>query len=284
MNRELELSGVTKRFGNAPALDQVDLRWSGQVTGVLGPNGAGKSTLLRVLGTVLGPDEGTVRIFGLDPTRPHQRLAVRRQLGYLPQTVALYKGFSAFDLVDYVAVLKEMNDRTARRDEVHRVLTAVGLEDDMHQPLRKLSAGTQRRVALAASILGTPRLLVLDEPSAGLDPAQRLRLQSIVRSVGAGVTVVMATHRTDEITAFCQQVLVLDRGRVRFHGTPAALAACADGRVWIDERPDARAVRSSVTDTGQVRSIGTPPPGVDPVEPTVEDGYLLLTSETGERR
>ena len=279
MSSELSFAGVHKRFGTTRALSDLTWEGGGKVIGVLGPNGAGKSTLLQVLGTVLRPDEGDVRIFGLDPTHLTQRLAIRRQLGYLPQTAGLYPGFTAFDLVDYVAVLKEISDRRTRREEVRRVLSAVGLEADMHRRIQKLSSGTQRRVALAASLLGKPRLLVLDEPSAGLDPDQRLRLQSIVQLARAHGTVVMSTHYTEEVTALCQHVLVLDRGQVRFDGTPATLAASASGRVWVDDNADPRAVRSLVGTNGGVRNIGTPPSGVELVEPTIEDAYLLLTSE-----
>lgn len=281
MDPELAFAGVRKRYGITRALDDLTWEGGGQVIGVLGPNGAGKSTLLQLLGTVLSPDQGDVRIFGLDPTHLTQRLAIRRQLGYLPQTAGLYPGFSAFDLVDYVAVLKEINDRVARREEVRRVLGAVGLEADMHRRIRKLSSGTQRRVALAASILGKPRLLVLDEPSAGLDPEQRIRLESIIHLARTHGTVVMSTHHTEEVDTFCQHVLVLDRGRLRFDGTPTALTAIATGRVWVDEDADPRALRSRVTGNGEVRNIGTPPSGADIVEATIDDAYLLLTSQPG---
>lgn len=281
MDRELALAGVRKRFGTTQALDDLTWEGGGQVIGVLGPNGAGKSTLLQLLGTVLSPDQGDVRIFGLDPTHLIQRLAIRRQLGYLPQTVGLYPGFSAFDLVNYVAVLKEINDRDSRREEVRRVLSAVGLEADMHRRIRKLSSGTQRRVALAASILGRPRLLVLDEPSAGLDPEQRIRLESIVHLARTHGSVVMSTHHTEEVTTLCQLVLVLVRGQIRFDGTPTALAASASGRVWVEDVADPRALCSRAGSGGEVRNIGTPPSGAELVEPTIEDAYLLLTIQPG---
>ena len=277
MTHEVAVTGVGKRFGTARALHNLTWKGGGQVVGVLGPNGAGKSTLLQLLGTVLSPDEGEVRIFGLDPSNPAERLAIRRQLGYLPQTAGLYQGFSAFDLVDYVAVLKEINNRDARRDEVRRVLMAVGLENDMHRRIRKLSGGMRRRVALAASILGRPRLLVLDEPSAGLDPEQRLRLQSVIHNARTHGTVVMSTHQTDEISMYCQHLLVLDRGRIRFDGSPVTFAATANGRVWVDDHADPAAWRSWATRTGETRNVGTPVPGAELVEPTIEDAYLLLT-------
>jgi ABC-2 type transport system ATP-binding protein len=275
----IQLSSVTKRYGSTPAVDE--LTWSGGrgVIGLLGPNGAGKSTLLRMLATVLAQDDGEIRVFGLDPGVADERLAIRRRLGYLPQEAGLYRNFTAYDLVDYVAVLKEMTDRAARRDEVRRVLGDVGLTDDMHRRIRTLSGGMQRRVALAAALLGHPDLVVLDEPSAGLDPDQRLRLRTVLSDVGRSGTVLLSTHQTDEVAAFCQRVLVLDRGRLLFDGAPRDLANRAADRVWISDAPDAGAVRSWVTGDGDVRNIGMPPPGAMVVAPTLDDGYLLVATE-----
>ena len=278
MTPDLELTGLAKRFGSTIALD--DFNWSGGtgVIGLLGPNGAGKTTLLRMLATVLTPDRGSIRLFGLDPARSRDRLAIRRLLGYLPQSTGLYPGFSAFDLVDYVAVLKEIANPTTRRDAVRTALHAVGLEADMHRRIRSLSGGTKRRVAIAAALVGQPRLLVLDEPSAGLDPDQRLRLRDVVSHAGQHGTVVVSTHHTDEVAALCQRVLVLDHGRLRFAGTPRELAHMALGRVWIDDHAHPEAHRSWVTSDGLVRSVGTPPAGAQLVEPNIDDGYLFATS------
>lgn len=281
MNHELELRGVEKRFGGTAAVDGIDWTGGGGVIGLLGANGAGKTTLLKMLATVLVPDSGSLRLLGHDPARADQRLAIRRQLGYLPQQAGLYRGFTAFDLVDYVAVLKEISHRSTRRDEVRRVLRDVGLEADMHRRIRTLSGGMQRRVALAAALLGRPRLLVLDEPAAGLDPDQRLRLRSVLSHAGTSSTVFLSTHHTEEVAAFCRQVLVLDRGRLVFDGTPSSLAAVASGRVWVDDQPHPGALRSWLTSDAEVRSIGTPPSGAQLVEPTLDDGYLLLTGEIG---
>ncbi len=281
MTATIQLAAVRKHFGATVAVDGIDWSADTGVIGVLGPNGAGKTTLLRMLATVLAPDDGSVRLFGLDPGRPKERLAIRRQLGFLPQHAGLYRNFSAFDLVDYVAVLKEISDRARRRVEVRRVLVAVGLEAEMHRRIRTLSGGMQRRVALAAALLGEPRLIVLDEPAAGLDPDQRLRLRHVLSDVGSRATVVMSTHQSDEVVALCRQVVVIERGRRLFDGTPAALTAVADGRVWVDDHPHPDALRSWVTGDGTVRSIGSPPPGAQIVSPTIDDGYLLLTNEIG---
>ncbi len=168
----------------------------------------------------------------------------------MPQEPGFYRGFSAFDLVDYVAVLKEMSERSSRTDEVRRVLTAVDLGDVMHKKIRALSGGQRQHVALATALLGTPDLLVLDEPATGLDPAQRLQLRSLLSEHGRHRTVVLSTHHTVEVAAFCQRVIVMLRGRVHFDGTPAELAQLAAGRVWIDHDGNAASEQAWISADG----------------------------------
>jgi ABC-2 type transport system ATP-binding protein len=275
-------NGVTKRFGPTVALADVDIELSAGITGLLGPNGAGKTTLLRILATVLGADRGTLDVLGEDPTTSAGRLAVRRRLGYLPQEPGFHRSFSAFEFVDYVAILKEWSDRRARHDEVRRVLTLVGLDAVMGTAIRKLSGGMRRRVAIAQSLIGDPDLLVLDEPTAGLDPEQRLRFRELLSAVAARSTVLLSTHQTDDVAALCNNVVVLLGGSVQFTGTPADLAGLASGRVWMATERDPRAQLAWITGDGMVRHIGDPPAGADLVAPTVEDGYLTLTGATAE--
>jgi ABC-2 type transport system ATP-binding protein len=272
----IEATALTKTFGRARAVDGVSLSAGPGVIGLLGPNGAGKTTLLRMAATVLAPDSGELRLLGLDPTQPEERLRIRRRLGYLPQHPGLYPGFTPYDMVDYVAILKEHTDRARRREEVRRVLAAVELEDVMHKKIRTLSGGMRQRVALAAAMLGDPDLLVLDEPANGLDPDQRLRLRSLLSQAR---TVLMSTHNISEVSALCHRVFVVFSGRIRFAGTPAELAGLAAGRVWEDDRQDPDAIRSWLTATGTYRHLGDPPTGATTVDPTLDDGYLLLARQ-----
>lgn len=277
MSPVVETSGLSRRFGRQVAVADLDLRIErGGVVGLLGPNGSGKTTLLRMLATVLSPTAGRVEVLGLDPTRSDERTAIRRRLGYLPQEPTLYAGFTAFDVVDYVAVLKEMTDRAVRQDEVRRVLGAVGLTDAMHKKVRTLSGGMRQRVAIACALLGTPDVLILDEPASGLDPDQRLQLRSLLSAYGQSGTVLLSTHHTTEVAAFCQRVLVLLDGTIRFDGTPADLARLAEGHVWLDRSGTHDPTRSWVSADGTVRAIGSPPADAELLEPTIDDGYLLL--------
>lgn len=272
----IELTGVSKRYGGRTAVASLDLTITEGVTGLLGPNGAGKSTLLRMAGTAIAPTEGSIRIEGLNPADPDERHRIRTRLGYQPQEPGFYNSFTAFDFVDYVAVLKELGGREARRDEVRRVLDKVGLTDRMHTKLRRLSGGMRQRVALAQALLGQPSVLLLDEPTAGLDPEQRLRFRQLATEVADGGTVLLSTHLTEDVVALCPRVIVLHEGALRFDGSPESLAQQAEGRVWESERADPAADVSWLTGSGRHRNLGDPPPAAELVPPSIDDAYLLL--------
>jgi ABC-2 type transport system ATP-binding protein len=281
MERSVHAVGLTKRFGPRTALDSVDLGLSPGVVGLLGPNGAGKTTLLRILATVMAPDQGDLELLGHRTDTADGRLEIRRRLGYLPQEPGFHRHFTAFEFVDYVAILKEWGERKGRHDEVRRVLSLVGLEDRMHTRIRDLSGGMRRRVAIAQSLIGSPALLLLDEPTAGLDPEQRLRFRELLGTAAGGATVIISTHQTDDVAALCQRVLVLLEGRMHFEGSAVELAAVASERVWVAPERQLGAALAWVTAEGKVRHLGTPPAGATVVEPTVEDGYLLLCHDAG---
>ncbi|MFF0771353.1 ABC transporter ATP-binding protein [Nonomuraea wenchangensis] len=275
----IQIKHLTKTYGAKRALDGLDLTLGAGVTGLLGPNGAGKTTLLRCLATTLAPDDGTVRAFGLDPADRVQRTALRRRLGYLPQNPGAYPHFTAFDLVDYVAILKELTDREHRHAEVRRVLAEVNLTDQARTKVRKLSGGMRQRLALAQALLGRPDLLILDEPTVGLDPEQRMAFRALVSRLGESSVVVLSTHQTEDVAALCERVVVMRDGRAVFDGTPGELAAVADGRVWLSDAPPATSELFWRTADGRYRTLGAPPPAADAVAPGVEDGYLMLLGE-----
>jgi len=272
----VQVTGVEKSFLRTRALNGVTFDAGAGITGLLGPNGAGKTTLLRMIATVLAPDAGDLRLLGWNPGKADERLSIRRRLGYMPQEPGFHRSFTAFEFVDYVAILKEMVERRARHEEVRRVLSLVGLEAQSGRKIRALSGGMRRRVALAQALLGDPDLLVLDEPTAGLDPEQRLRFREIVSERSADRTVVLSTHQTEDVAALCPRVVVMLDGRELFDGTPAELIDVARGRVWLAGERAAGAHLSWRTGDGRHRNIGDAPEGADLVEPSLEDGYLLL--------
>lgn len=273
---EVVCTGVHHRFADRHALAGVDLRARGGIVTVLGANGAGKSTLLRCLATLIRPDRGAVDVDGLDPRHEAERIEIRRRMGYLPQRVGFSRGATVFDVVDYFGVLKEIRDDRRRRHQVFDALDRVGLADRAADDVAALSGGMQRRLGVAQTLLGSPSLLILDEPSAGLDPDERLRLREITAERRASATIVVSTHLTDE-AALGDAVIVLHEGRVRFTGTPQALERVAAGHTWVQAElppPDVRA--SWRLADGLHRCLGTPPAGATLVAPTIEDGYLLL--------
>jgi ABC-2 type transport system ATP-binding protein len=267
---------VRKRLGSTNALAGVSLALGHGIAGLLGPNGAGKTTLMRILATVLRPDAGQVRILGREPTDPAARPDIRRRLGYMPQEPGFHGRFTAFEFVDYIAILKELTQRRARHDEVRRVLGLVGLEDVAHKRIKALSGGMRRRVALAQALLGEPQLVILDEPTAGLDPEQRLRFRELVSRLAEDRAVLISTHQTEDVAALCHHVVVLGDGRETFSGTARELAEVARGRVWLAGARDERAQLSWLTGDGRHRHLGDAPAGAELVAPTLEDGYLLL--------
>ena len=276
MTATIHATGLVKAYGRHRALDGLDLSTSTGVTGLLGPNGAGKTTLLRILATVLTPDRGELRVLGQDPFTPEARRWIRRRLGYLPQDAGFHRGFTAFEAVDYVAVLKEHTETRARHDEVRRVLGLVRLDEVAGKKVRALSGGMRQRLGLAQALLGRPELLVLDEPTVGLDPEQRMRFRDLVSEAGHGRTVVLSTHQTEDVAAVCSSVVVVDRGRVLFAGGVDELARQATGRVWVDSGRDPRALAAWRLGADRYHHIGDPPTGAQLVEPSVEDAYLLL--------
>ena len=280
MRPTIQCDGLVKTYRRLRALDGLDLVAHVGVTGLLGPNGAGKTTLLRALATVAAPTEGRLQILGQDPKEAAGRLVIRRALGYLPQDAGFPGGVTAFEAIDYLAVLKEHTENRARHEEVRRVLRLVGLHDVATKKVRVLSGGMRRRLALAQTLLGTPELLVLDEPTVGLDPEQRIRFREIISEAGVGRTVVLSTHQTEDVAALCSQVVVIDHGRALFAGTVPELIARARDRVWIDDRRDDRAAAAYRLGDGTYRHVGEPPAGADLTQATLEDAYLLLVGLT----
>jgi ABC-2 type transport system ATP-binding protein len=245
----VEVEGLVRSFRRTRAVAGVDLRIGTGVFGLLGPNGAGKTTLLRTLATVSRPDSGTVRLLGRDPANPHQRREIRRQLGYSPQAPCYYPAFTVAEFVEYFALLKEMPPERVP-SAVTRAIDRVGLTGRAQARLRTLSGGMLRRAGIAQAIVNDPMLLLLDEPTAGLDPEQRVEFRSLLREIGGQSTVVVCTHLVEDVGAACNQVALMLAGRVVFSGTPGELAA----RGALDAAGDAPLERGYATVLAEARS------------------------------
>ncbi|MET9721367.1 ABC transporter ATP-binding protein [Streptomyces zaomyceticus] len=218
------VTGLTVRHRRTVALDRLDLSLGPGVHGLLGPNGAGKTSLIRVLATVAAPFSGRVELLGGDATSHRERTGIRRRLGYLPQEFGYYPGFTVREFVAYVAWLKEMpSDRVPAA--VERAVRRVGLGDRIDTKMKTLSGGMVRRAGIAQAVVNEPELLLLDEPTAGLDPEQRVDFRSLLRELGTAATVVVSTHLVEDVAAACTEVALIEGGRLAFQGTTAELTA-----------------------------------------------------------
>ena len=224
----IELTSVTRTFGGNRAVDGVSLDAGPGVLGLLGPNGAGKTSLLRMLATVLPPSSGEVRLLDRDPRHAADRREIRRRLGYLPQNLGYYPAFTVVEFIEYFALLKEVPPARVPK-AVATAVERVDLGGKAKSRLRTLSGGMLRRVGIAQAIVNDPDLLLLDEPTAGLDPEQRVGFRALLRSLGETSTVVVSTHLVEDVGAACSEVALMSAGKIVFRGTPDELTARGEG-------------------------------------------------------
>lgn len=221
----IQVDNLTKYYGNRVALRNVSFKVSrGEVVGFLGPNGAGKTTTMRILTAYMPPTDGTVTIGGYDVFK--QSLEVRRRIGYLPESVPLYLNMSVQGYLDYVATLRKVDQRTRR---VTEVLAKVNLADQADRPIGKLSKGMRQRVGLAQAIIHDPEVLILDEPTIGLDPKQIIEVRQLIRQLGREHTVILSTHILSEAEQICNRVLIINKGQIVAEDTSAGLARRLEG-------------------------------------------------------
>jgi ABC-2 type transport system ATP-binding protein len=220
----IEITELTRRFGRTMAVAGVDLQAGPGVYGLLGPNGAGKTSLLRMMATVIPPTSGKLRLLDRDPGQYGPRREIRRRLGYLPQSLGYYPGFTVVEFIEYFALLKDMPAARVP-GAVAAAVERVELGGKARAKLRTLSGGMLRRVGIAQAIVNEPELLLLDEPTAGLDPEQRVQFRGLLREIGQRATVVVSTHLVEDVGAACTEVALMDEGKIVFSGTPDELTA-----------------------------------------------------------
>jgi ABC-type multidrug transport system ATPase subunit len=286
---ELRITGLSKRYGNGvQALKDVTLTVQPGMFGLLGPNGAGKSTLMRTLATLQDADSGSAAFGEIDVLGDKD--AVRRILGYLPQEFGLYPRATAEELLDHLAELKGV-PRAGRREVVRGLLRKVNLDDARRRRLGTFSGGMKQRFGIAQALLGDPRLLIVDEPTAGLDPEERRRFLHLLSDLGQDIVVILSTHIVSDVAELCRAMAIIDHGEVVLAGDPLALVEALRGRVWRRVLGPGEAVEPALEMISLRRAAGRvvahvhaevlPAPGFAPVEPDLEDVYFLAIRRRG---
>ena len=289
----LTITDLSHTYPNGTrALEGVSLQVSRGMFGLLGPNGAGKSTLMRCIATLQTASSGTITFDGIDVAA--QPEALRAQLGYLPQDFGVYPRVSALDLLDHLAVLKGVACRGERREMVERLLQQVNLWPERKKAVAGFSGGMRQRFGIAQALIGTPRLIIVDEPTAGLDPEERNRFNNLLVEIGESVVVILSTHIVDDVTDLCQRMAILAGGRIVAAGQPKELIALQQGRVWARsvERSELDACRAkwNVIATRlregrpviHVEAEGPPDASFTLVQASLEDVYF--STLTAQRR
>jgi ABC-2 type transport system ATP-binding protein len=282
---QLAIRDLSKRYANGvQALDRVSLSIAPGMFGLLGPNGAGKSTLMRTLATLQQADSGSASFGDIDVLGQPDR--VREMLGYLPQDFGVYPKVTAVELLDHLARLKGIVDARVRRETVDALLHRVNLHDVRKQKLGGFSGGMRQRFGIAQALIGEPKLVIVDEPTAGLDPEERVRFHNLLADIAPDVVVILSTHIVNDVADLCAQFAVIDRGRVLLTGEPGAQVATLAGRIWqrAVDKAEAETLKASVAIVSTrlaagrtvVRAYGesAPSPGFEPAEPDLEDVYF----------
>ncbi len=286
---QIEIHHLNKVYrGGVHALNDLDLTIPSGMFGLLGPNGAGKTTLMRILAGILRPTSGSLRVGPFDGNSEQGRTAIKRVLGYLPQDLGVYPDLSAREFLDYIAILKGMDDRKTRQQRIAYLLETVSLADVAHRKLKTFSGGMKRRIGIAQALLNDPQLLIVDEPTAGLDPEERIRFRNLLSELAGDRTVLLSTHIVEDIAQTSRNLAIMKQGRVIFQGTTFDLLREAQGKVWMITTEGAKpegnftVVATMHLGTGvQYRVVGdlSPRAGAVPIEPTLEDSYVWLMRE-----
>lgn len=289
---ELRIQNLTKTYKNGvKALDGVSLVIPRGLYGLLGPNGAGKSTLMRTIATLQEPDSGTIRLGPIDVLA--QKEEVRKLLGYLPQDFGVYPRVNAEEMLDHLALLKGITHGKERREVVHAMLHRVNLWEHRRKALTGFSGGMRQRFGIAQALLADPRLLIVDEPTAGLDPGERNRFYNLLAEIGENVVVILSTHIVQDVMELCRNMAIIHQGRVLFAGSPDAAVASLAGRVWTRsihrDEIDAYKLRMQVIShklvAGQpqihVLASEAPEAGFVAVQPDLEDVFFANIAGIG---
>jgi ABC-2 type transport system ATP-binding protein len=293
---QLNIRNISKTYPNGvQALKDVSLTIPAGMYGLLGPNGAGKSTLMRMIATLQEPDSGTIHLADIDVLK--QKDLVRETLGYLPQEFGVYPKVSAEKLLDYFALLKGIAERRERKEVVEALLRQTNLWDVRKQKLGGYSGGMRQRFGVAVALLGNPKLMIVDEPTAGLDPAERVRFLNLLSEVGENSVVLLSTHIVEDVSELCTRMAIIDQGEILLEAEPLRAIDGLRGRIWrrviskseLAEVEREHAVISTKLLAGRtlvhVYSVTMPAPTFEPAEPDLEDVYFsTMAGYIGRRR
>jgi ABC-type multidrug transport system ATPase subunit len=287
MTAQLSIRGLSKTYPNGTrALKGISLDVPPGMFGLLGRNGAGKSTLMRILATLQEPDEGTIQLGELDVIRQKER--VRETLGYLPQSFGFHPRVRTERLLDHFAVLKGLVDARSRREVVAALLRRTNLWDVRNQRVGTFSGGMRQRLGVAVALLGNPKLIIVDEPTAGLDPEERVRFLNLLSEIGEASAVILSTHIVEDVEELCSNLAIIDRGEILLAATPARVIGNLRGRIWRrsatrEELPALEREHSVISTkllAGQtiahVYAEESPGSGFEPVEPDLKDVYFAV--------
>ncbi len=282
---ELSIRNISKTYSNGvKALNNISLEIPFGMYGLLGPNGAGKSTLMRTLATLQNPDEGKLFLGNIDMV--NQKDEVRKTLGYLPQDFGLIRNVSAEKLLDHFAILKGIINRSSRKEVVEDLLKQTNLWDKRKQKLGGFSGGMKQRFGVAVALLGNPKLLIVDEPTAGLDPAERVRFLNLLSRLGENAVVILSTHIVEDVAELCTRMAIINKGTILLEIEPMQSVRELKGKIWrriidktlLSEIENAHQVISTKLLSGKtvvhIFSDSTPGDGFEPVEPDLEDVYF----------
>ncbi len=286
----LTITGLSKTYPNGvQALKNISLSIGNNMFGLLGPNGAGKSTLMRTIATLQEPDSGTIFLDGINVLK--EKNTVRQTLGYLPQEFGVYPKISASDMLSHLAVMKGITNKGERKESVDALLHQTNLWDFRKKALSTYSGGMKQRFGIAQALLGKPRLIIVDEPTAGLDPGERNRFLNLLSSIGRDITVILSTHIVEDVRELCARMAIIASGEMLLEGAPQEALELLQGKMWSkivstdDELRSLEAelrILSSHLISGQreirVYADGSPGDGFRPVDAGLEDVYFLNLS------
>lgn len=289
---ELTIENLNKSFGKNKILHSINMKINYGLFGLLGPNGAGKTTFMRTLATILIADSGEIQFKGTNWRR--QPDEVRQMLGYLPQNFGVFRNISAIECMDYIASLKGMQDKKKRSVEIESLLDKVNLLEERNKKVGKFSGGMKRRLGIAQALIASPRIVLVDEPTAGLDPAERIRFRNLLRSLSEERIVILSTHIVEDIAATCSSLAVIRNGHATSFPSLQELASQAKGKVWkwkvSSEQYNQLHIKGDVistevtTDGVEIRVLSAECPDESAVEasPTIEEGYLVWNNQKAE--